>query len=955
MTSSPLDRVLVRKAHGRFGSALRCLQRVDPAARTGRRGAYLTASAELLHLTGDGEAAEMAARRGLRSSTATSDCRARCYAVLGSTAAERGDAARSLGRFRRAVEAARDAGEAALGGWIRLDLLAHLAERLGSPARARLLEESSRAATVAGCPLLHARLHLTLAEIDARQGRTAPALAHLGAAETLLGVRRNAWLAGLLALARADLCLLNGDHSEAGDHGRSALAQAARSGHLATRVGATARLARAELAVGNLRESEALCGEVLAAAGTATRVRIAVLDTLARIGLHRGRPDECRRRLAEVDDAVREQGGFPPSCEELTAYPTRVRLAMAGGAWHDALAIADNGIAKADESEDLPRGLSLRCLKADACRQLGRADLAARALAEAREMADGAPLPLRAEVLRAQASLLGADSSGDRARPAIECALRVLARVGGADACRDGGLDFLRSGNGIGARLSGRLAARPWDLSPIVRATLPRRTSRPIPARGSVAIPDLVALAPLAELAAHPALLAQELFILLRNSGCARALAIVHTRDGRSFDARAREGWTAAEAVAAARHAGAVTTIACGPAPEDRWRLLVRQGGDVRAAAGLQALRAEVARLVALEALRRAQRERRFPWPPELAPPGDAGIFVSTAMLQLVGTARRVARSTLPILITGESGTGKEVLARLIHRQSERALRDFVPYNCSGAPRGMIDSQLFGHRRGAFTGAHENAPGLVRSADGGTLLRDEVSELDPHAQPKLLRLLENNEVQPLGAARPETVDVRVIVATNADLPALVREGRFREDLFFRLNGVHLPIPPLRERRDDIPALAHYFLRRHGAEHGRPHLRLAAGTLECLLRYAWPGNVRQLSNEIRRVAALADDGTPIAPEHLSTELRQAAAAADAAPEADGSAHRITVDPRQTIEAATATVERALIHRALEASDGRVGAAARLLGLSRKGLFLKRRRLGIDSASAGRAAP
>ena len=453
-------------------------------------------------------------------------------------------------------------------------------------------------------------------------------------------------------------------------------------------------------------------------------------------------------------------------------------------------------------------------------------------------------------------------------------------------------------------------------------------------------------LAPLAHLASHPALLAQELFILLRRSGCARALAIVATRDGRSLELRAHEGWSAAAAVAAARRPGPVT-IPCGQGADGQVNVLVAPPDDVRAQAGLHALRSHTDRLVALEAIRRAEAGRPSPWPPGVPAPGEAGIFASSAMRQLVETARKVATSTLPVLISGESGTGKEVLARLIHRHSKRSRRDFVPFNCTGAPRDMIDSQLFGHRRGSFTGAYESVPGLVRAADGGTLLLDEVSELDLQTQPKLLRLLENYEVQPLGAARPVTVDVRVIAATNADLSERVRDGRFREDLFFRLNAVPLVVPPLRERRDDIPPLVHYFLRRHGADHGRPHLKLADRTLQCLLRCEWPGNVRQLSNEIRRAAALADDGTTITPEHLSAEVHRPATEPAASPLPTAApAVQVTLDPDQTLAAATATVERALIRRALGITGGRIDDAARLLGLSRKGFFLKRRRLGID---------
>ena len=948
MTPTPFDQALAQKALGRFRSARRSLERVEPAARAAWRVSHLTAGAELLQLTGDGEAAVSSARRVLRSSNATLDSQARCHAVLGVAAAEQGEIARSLNRFRRAVEVACEAGDVELAGWIRLELVGHLADVLGTAVTAGLVEECSRAATIAGHPHLHVRLQLALAEIATRQGRPAIALSNLRVAEELLATSDNVWLAGLLALARADACAMGADYAAATRYGRSALGHARRSGHLATRVGAMASLGRSHLGVGDVPESEALCAEALVVPGGSARVRVAVLDTLARISLLRDRPDECRQRLAELDDVVRGQASFPPSAQVLASFVTRARLAQASSAWSEAVAICENGIVRADECGNLPGSLTLRCLKADACRQLDRVDMAARALAEAREMADGAPLPLLAEIQRAQASLVGAVSSANHAQSALVRSLRLLSAVGTSDARGDGVLDYLRAPGRIGPGLRSRLAARPWDVLPVTRGTLPGRSSKPIPTGDPASLPDLLDIAPLAHLAAYPALLAQELFILLRDRGGPRALAIVGTRDGRTFELRAHEGWSAAAGIAAARRPGGLTTFRCGASAEGEIRVIALPPDDVRAQAGLHALRSYTDRLVALQAFQGAERNQASPWPPELPATGEAGVFASAAMRRLVETAKKAAPSTLPILITGESGTGKEVLARLIHRHSGRAARDFVPYNCSGAPGDMIDSQLFGHRRGSFTGAYDNVPGLVRAADGGTLLLDEVGELDLQTQPKLLRLLENNEVQPLGAARPVTVDVRVVAATNVDLAGLVQGSRFRKDLFFRLNAVLLPIPPLRERRDDIPPLVHYFLRRHGTEHDRPHLKLAERTLQCLLRYDWPGNVRQLSNEIRRVAALAGDRTTIAPEHLSAELQEAASEPAAAPAPAGAAAlQVTVGPDETLAAATATVQRALIGRALEATGGRIDAAARLLGLSRKGFFLKRRRLGIDS--------
>ena len=247
------------------------------------------------------------------------------------------------------------------------------------------------------------------------------------------------------------------------------------------------------------------------------------------------------------------------------------------------------------------------------------------------------------------------------------------------------------------------------------------------------------------------------------------------------------------------------------------------------------------------------------------------------------------------------------MIARLIHGASDRAEHAFVAFNCTGLPRDTADSQLFGHRRGSFTDAREDAPGIIRSAAGGTLMLDEIGELDRGIQPKLLRFLDSGEVQPIGEPRAMPADVRVIAATNVDIDTLVREGRFREDLFYRLNVVRLRIPPLRERREEIPPLVRHFLRRYGREMNRGRLEVSPDALTCLLLYDWPGNVRQLANEIRRIVAMAEPDESITPHQLSPEIRVAADTA-----------RSSQD-----------------------------AAAKLLGLSRKGLFLKRRRLGIHT--------
>ena len=346
---------------------------------------------------------------------------------------------------------------------------------------------------------------------------------------------------------------------------------------------------------------------------------------------------------------------------------------------------------------------------------------------------------------------------------------------------------------------------------------------------------------------------------------------------------------------------------------------------------------------VALHRAREVERQRAALWAgPSSDDQGDA-LFISDEMLLLLTTARRVGPTNVPVLITGETGTGKEVLARTIHAHSRRAQAAFLPFSCSSVPTDMIDAQLFGHRKGAFTGAADSFPGIIRSAAGGTLFLDEIGEIPLDVQPKLLRFLEAGEVHPIGEPKPVPVDVRVIAATNADLERMMADGRFREDLFYRLNIVRLPVPPLRDRRTEIPALALHYLNKYALEYRKGDLRLAEETVEYLLLYRWPGNVRQLANEMRRMAALAEPGAVLMPEHLSPDIAATRRTVPASERALDSTEMV-VRLDQPLDAAIEHVERALIQYALQRCGGRLDDTASLLGLSRKGLYLKRQRLG-----------
>jgi DNA-binding NtrC family response regulator len=323
-------------------------------------------------------------------------------------------------------------------------------------------------------------------------------------------------------------------------------------------------------------------------------------------------------------------------------------------------------------------------------------------------------------------------------------------------------------------------------------------------------------------------------------------------------------------------------------------------------------------------------------------------ICAGPAMNRLADQIQRLQGHNLTVLITGESGTGKDLVARAIHVGSPRSAAMFLPYNCTTTSRDLADSQLFGHRRGSFTGAVTDQQGLIRSAVGGTLFLDEIGDLPLDIQPKLLRFLEQGEIMPVGETRPQAVDVRVLAATNADLEQRVSEGKFREDLYYRLSVIRIQVPPLRERREEVPHLSTFFLRDACERLGKPDVRLSSSTLDLFARYWWPGNVRQLRNEIQRAVAMSSPGGMIEPEHLSADL---AAPERAKGHADASTAVSPIDfSPGNLAAAVETVERHLIVSTLDRTRGNISESARVLGLTRRGLYLKMRRLGLEGAIA-----
>lgn len=302
-------------------------------------------------------------------------------------------------------------------------------------------------------------------------------------------------------------------------------------------------------------------------------------------------------------------------------------------------------------------------------------------------------------------------------------------------------------------------------------------------------------------------------------------------------------------------------------------------------------------------------------------------IAESKAMQPVLRLIEKVGPSIANVLITGEPGTGKEVVAGWLHYRSDRAHRPLVTVNTGGLSEGVFESEMFGHVKGAFTDAKADRIGYFEVADRGTLFLDEIGNVPLAQQAKLLRVLETGELQRVGSSRTRRVDVRILSATNSELDRAVADGRFREDLYYRLNAVEIRLPPLRDRREDIPLLAAHFLGRSGARYGRPDLRLTADAVDALLRHAWPGNVRELRHSVERAVLLAD-GDEVGVEHLG--LRQAP---------EGS---LRLESMELDEA-----ERILIRKALARNRGNVSRAAEDLGLSRSALYRRLKRHGLQT--------
>jgi hydrogenase-4 transcriptional activator len=334
-------------------------------------------------------------------------------------------------------------------------------------------------------------------------------------------------------------------------------------------------------------------------------------------------------------------------------------------------------------------------------------------------------------------------------------------------------------------------------------------------------------------------------------------------------------------------------------------------------------------------------------------------IHSSPAMTALVEEVYKIRSSDVTVLVTGESGTGKELVSRAIHTISNRKDKIFVPFNCTAVPKELAEGHLFGYRKGAFTGAVADSPGMIKSADGGTLFLDEIGDLPLDVQPKLLRFLQEGEIQPIGEKTPIKVDVRVIAATNMPLEEKVAEGTFREDLYYRLNVIRLRVAPLRERRSEIPPMVSYYINHYSSRFNKKGITITPQTIDLLMVCNWDGNVRQLANEIQRIVARAVDNEIITPESLSPELKRSVKPLTPFEESGNVKPIASYDsvfspftagvPGGTLEDAVNELEMQMIKGSLARNSWNISKVAKELGLTRRGLYLKLSRYHIEKTA------
>jgi DNA-binding NtrC family response regulator/tetratricopeptide (TPR) repeat protein len=881
--------VEARLRQGLFKGALDALGNSPPSEI--RDGWHLALAAEALERTGRLAEARDAVRE-LLCREQKGRAAARGLVVAGVLELENNEPAASVATLERALAVARSGGHATEAAWSHLRLMLSRFEADPALDLEAACDDVRRTIEHAREPTARIAFHVFASEMSAKRGLLPEARRHLASSSELLHRIDHPWLEGLHAISSFCVLYLDMDYPAAEHAAKQALRLSGVSGHLRSEFAAIIDLAHVWMCTGRLEDAARMLRRASNMCDLSPRCVDSVRDGLAQLQLYRGNLPDGRLLV----DEVLASAGPRHAYSRVWGALTRAEMLLREGLHAECRGHCETALATLPAPADRGLVLRLRLVLAEALAQGGAVADAARVAALARQDALDSPVGLLAEINQRLARVLALGGLPLQAAALEERAQRLLSP--GRDSAK-----------------AGRTVAETAD-SVVARGIAQDACTRVL---------DRVAA--MFEQAGRADLAAGEVGRLLDDLDCCRRWAVVHDNGTSRVPLEHSAGMTDADLRDLLVDAGALA-IELGDSGAPHLAVIAQPQASAAAMASLSAV---------MRLIRRSSSAFAGGAACDAEVDGSAG-----GMRGVLQMARRVADSDVPVLLLGETGVGKEWLASRIHEWSARRGHPFVGFNCAAVGRDMLEAQLFGHRRGAFTGAIDMSPGVLRAAEGGTVLLDEIGEMPSDLQVKLLRFLETGEVHPIGDPAPRRVNVRVLAATNRRLEDLLGHGGMRPDLYYRISVVRLEIPPLRERREEIVPVALDALHRAARECRRPVPTLSRTARDVLAAYHWPGNVRQLVNEMRRAVALAGPRDTVDTSDLSHEIAAAPSVRALAPAA-----HVAIDLDQTLERAVDDLERASIVRALELSHGRREQAAALLGLSRKGLYLKCQRLKLQA--------
>lgn len=896
---------------GEFASAFHDLDRLyDDQCGTDR-----LLKAELLLRRGDLDHAEALGRGVLDMRAVRNDLKGRAFEHLGYIARHRGHLDEAIQWWEQSLHTATRHDDMEQSCRSQLFLLATKADVYGPEALGTLLSEVRLNAIRAGRPYLQVTLHLRLAEVEARHSAFLQAERHLRVVLSLLNAFPNVSLEARCLLLYGVVAQNLARPASAILHSSRALELARRSGDLFVETAALVNLGHLYTSAGEFQRARQVLTQAQGSARDWYLLRLGLEDNLARLALVDGHDEDTRAPEPWIP-----QPGMPYARVE--GVLTSIARLRKRRDLQTALVVADSAAAAARARA--AHVLWMRCLlaKSEILMDLGRIDDARETIQRVGDADLTFSLDIVAEFERLQGRLSAGFGATRLAHTKRARAARIWTALG--DVVSESGLSA-PSNESMASAQAGMPQSRHATFDPTSHATDLLRS--------------LGASVSMLAFGDHPLLLGGELLASLEESSrlFSRA-ALVAMRDD---DCRVLHHWNWPEIHGTSPMPGAFT-LDVGNVDGTSYQLWAEASEAFGGIELLQLLRRLIASATELQKSRRTDPGRTSLWPTDVALPDVGPMFYSQTMRDLRRQALRIAGTDLKVLITGETGVGKEVIARLIHDASKRAGKAFEAVNCASVPAELFEAQLFGFRKGAFTGAISDSPGVIRGNDGGTIFFDEIGELSLDSQVKLLRVLEAHQVHPLGASRAVSVDFRVIAATNVDLHALIEEKRFREDLFYRLNVARLHVPPLRQRREEILPFVQHFLTLFCSENHTPLPRLSDEAREYLLLYDWPGNIRELKNEVERLAGLVEDSV-IKASDLKSEILASRRTRHVRVDPGPDEYVIRLD--QKLQDAYDEITRHAIVASLKRNANNLELVAKELGITRKGLYNKRLRFGM----------